>query len=249
MNFVVCIKRVPSTESRVQIAPDGKSLNPQGVETVLNPYDEYALEAALQLKEKLGGETTVVSLDPDGNDTILRNKVLPLGIDKAVMIKGGSAFDGAANAEILASVLKTIPHDVILFGKQAIDSDSYQVPALIAHHLGLPRVNVVTKLEVADKRVLARRQIEGGEEVVELATPCVVSCQKGLNSPRLPKMQNIMAAKKKTVEVRTAPTVAAKIEILKMELPPERPAGRIVGQGKDAVKELVRLLREEAKVL
>ena len=249
MNIIVCIKRVPASDSRVQIGPDGKSLNPQGVETVLNPYDEYAIEAALQLKEKLGGETTAVSLDPDGNETILRNKVLPLGIDKAVMIKGGSAFDGAANAEILASVLKTMPHDLILFGKQAIDSDSYAVPSFVAHHLGLPRVNVVMKLEAADKKIVARRQIEGGEEVVELPLPCIVSTQKGLNTPRLPKMQNIAAAKKKTIEVKPAPAASARIEVLKMEMPPDRPAARIVGQGTGAVKELVRLLREEAKVL
>jgi electron transfer flavoprotein beta subunit len=249
MNFVVCIKRVPSTETRVQVAPDGKSLNPQGVEMVLSPYDEYALEAALQLKEKLGGETVVVTLDPDGSETILRNKVLPMGIDKAVLIKGGSVFDGAANAEILASVLKTVPHDVILFGKQAIDSDSYQVPSLVAHHLGLPRVNVVTKLEPGDRKLVVRRQIEGGEEVVEVPMPCVVSCQKGLNTPRLPKMQNIMAAKKKPIDVRQAPAAEARLDVLRMELPPDRPAGRIVGQGKDAVKELVRLLKEEAKVL
>ncbi len=249
MNIIVCIKRVPASDSRVQIGPDGRSLNPQGVETVLNTYDEFAIEAALQLKEKLGGETTAVTLDPDGNESILRNKVLPLGIDKAVLIKGGSAFDGAANAEILASVLKTMPHDLILFGKQAIDSDSYAVPAYVAHHLGLPRVNVVTKLDVVEKSIVARRQIEGGEEVVQLAMPCIVSTQKGLNTPRLPKMQNIAAAKKKTIEVRAAPSVAARIDILKMELPPERPAARIVGQGTSAVKELVRLLREEAKVL
>jgi len=249
MNFIVCIKRVPTTEARIQVAADGKSLNPQGVETVLSPYDENAVEAALQLKEKLGGEVIAVTLDPDGNDTLLRNKLLPMGADRAILIKGGSAFDSAMNAEILAGVLKTLPHDVILFGKQAIDSDSYQVPSLVAHHLDLPRVNVVTKLEVVDKKAICRRQIEGGEEVVEVALPCVISCQKGLNAPRLPSMKGIMAAKKKTVEVVAAPAASPRIEIVKMELPAERPAGRIVGQGVGAVKELVRLLREEAKVL
>jgi electron transfer flavoprotein beta subunit len=172
-----------------------------------------------------------------------------MGLDRGILVKGGSTFDGAANAEILAAVLKTIPHDIVLFGKQAIDSDSSQVPSLVAHHLGLPRVNIVTKLEVAGGKVLARRQIEGGEEAVELPIPCVVSAQKGLNAPRLPSMKSILAAKKKTIEVRDAPAAAPRIEILKMEPPPARPAGRIVGQGKEAVRELVRLLREEAKVL
>src|SRR5439155_621868 len=118
-----------------------------------------------------------------------------------------------------------------------IDSDSSQVPALVAYHLGLPRVNVVTKLEWVEGKLVCRRQVDGGEEIVELKTPCVISAQKGLNAPRLPSMKGIMEAKKK------------KIEILRMELPPERPAGRIVGQGRGAVPELVRLLRQEAKVI
>src|SRR5689334_9696071 len=208
MNLLVCLKRVPTTETRVQITPDGRSLSPAGVEYMLNPYDDFAVEAALQLKEKAGGEAVGVCLDPEGSDFVLTKKALPMGLDRGVVIKGGSPFDGAANAEILASVLKTMPHDVILFGKQAIDSDSSQVPALVAHHLGLPRVNVVTKLEYSDGKLVCRRQVDGGEEIVELKTPCVISAQKGLNAPRLPSMKGIMEAKKKKVEIREAAPVA-----------------------------------------
>ena len=249
MNILVCLKRVPDSATKVKVAASGKTLDPQGVESVINTYDEFAIEEALRIKEKAGvGETIGISLDPEGNDSILR-KALAMGLDRGVLIKGGTPFDSAATAEILATVIKTIPFDLILFGKQSIDSDAYAVPSMVAHHLGLPRANVVTKMEIQDKKVICRRQIEGGEEVMELPMPCLISAQKGLNEPRFPSLKGIMAAKKKPIEVKEAPAVEARLEIVKMELPPDRPAGRIVGQGVDAVPELIRLLREEAKVL
>ncbi len=249
MILAVCLKRVPDTNARPTIGPDGKSINPQGIEYVINPYDEFAIEEALKLKEKAGaGEVVGLSVDPDGNESMLR-KALAMGVDRGIMIKGGSTFDGAVNAEILAGVLKPLGAKIIFFGKQAVDSDSCQVPTLVAERLGLPRANVVVKLELQGDKVVCRRQVEGAEEVVEMATPCVVSAQKGLNEPRYASLKGIMAAKKKTIDAKTAPTVEPRIEILKMEPPPARPAGRIVGKGKDAVPELVRLLRDEAKVL
>lgn len=249
MILAVCIKRVPDTNARPQVAPDGKSINPQGIEWVINPYDEFAIEEALRLKEKAGtGEVVGVSVDPDGNESILR-KALAMGVDRGILVKGGSMFDGAVTAELLAGVLKNVKADLTLFGKQAVDSDSYQVPSLVAHHLGLPRANVVTKLEIQGTKAVCRRQIEGNEELLELSTPCIVSCQKGLNEPRYPSLKGIMAAKKKPLEVLEAPPIEARIEILKMEPPPPRPPGRIVGKGREAVPELVRLLREEAKVI
>lgn len=248
MDLIVCLKRVPDTTARLKVGADGKSISPEGVDFVVNPYDEFAIEAALQLKDKHGGETVGVTLDADGSDAILR-KALAMGLDRGVVIKGGNPFDGAATAEILAGVIKGMKYDLILFGKQAIDGDAYQVPSMVAHHLGIPRVNVVTKLEVDGGVAKCRRQIEGAEEIVELKLPAVVACQKGLNEPRYPSLKGIMAAKKKPVDVKAAPAVAARLEVLKLETPAARPAGRIVGQGKDAVPELIRLLREEAKVI
>src|SRR5688572_9275873 len=249
MILAVCLKRVPDTNARPVVAPDGKSITPQGIEYVINPYDEFAIEEALKLKEKAGaGEVVGISVDPDGNESMLR-KALAMGVDRGILVKGGSTFDGAVNAEILAGVLKPLGAKIIFFGKQAVDSDSCQVPTLVAEKLQLPRANVVVKMELQGDKVVCRRQIEGAEEVVEMATPCVVSAQKGLNEPRYPSMKGIMAAKKKPVEAKEAPAVEPRIEILKMDPPPARPAGRIVGKGKDAVPELVRLLREEAKVL
>ncbi|HKS16334.1 MAG TPA: electron transfer flavoprotein subunit beta/FixA family protein [Planctomycetota bacterium] len=249
MILAVCLKRVPATNARPSIGPDGKSINPQGIEYVVNPYDEFAIEEALKIKEKAGaGEVVGISVDPDGNESMLR-KALAMGVDRGILVKGGSTFDGAVNAEILAGVLKPLGATIIFFGKQAVDSDSCQVPTLVAELLGLPRANVVVKMELQGNRVTCRRQVEGAEEVVDMSTPCVVSAQKGLNEPRYASLKGIMAAKKKPIETVAAPAVEARIEVLKMEPPPPRPAGRIVGKGKEAVAELVRLLRDEAKVL
>jgi len=249
MILAVCLKRVPDTNARPTIGPDGKSINPQGIDYVINPYDEYAIEEALKIKEKAGaGEVVGLCVDPDGNESMLR-KALAMGVDRGILVKGGSTFDGAVNAEILAGVLKPLGATIILFGKQAVDSDSSQVPTIVAERLGLPRANVVVKMELQGNRVTCRRQIEGAEEVVDMPTPCVVSAQKGLNEPRYASLKGIMAAKKKPIEQKVAPSVEARIEVLKMEPPPPRPAGRIVGKGKEAAAELVRLLRDEAKVL
>ncbi len=252
MDVAVCLKRVPDTTTKVKVRPDGKGIDPQGVEFVINPYDELAIEAALRLREKAGaGEVVGITVDPEGNETALR-KALAMGLDRGILVKGGTNFDGAAVAGILAAVLRGKKFDLLLFGKQAVDDDGFQVPTGVAHLLDLPRVNVCTALEVEGGRARARRQIEGGEESVELPLPCVVSVQKGINGihdPRYPSLKGIMAAKKKPVETVDAAVVEARLEVVKMELPPDRPPGRIVGQGVEAVPELVRLLREEAKVL
>ena len=244
MNLAVCLKRVPDTTTKLKIGPDGKSIDPQGVEWAISPYDELAIELALRLKEKAGGEVVGVSVDPDGNDVALR-KALAIGLDKGVLIKGGGNFDSWATAQVLASVLKTRKFDVLFFGKQAIDSDAFQVPTMVAHLLGLPRVNVCTSFEVDGAKAKCTRQIVS-------SPPCVISVQKGVNGihdKRFPSMKGIMAAKTKPIESVAAPAVEPAMEVVKLEMPPERPPGKIVGKGVDAVPELVRLLKEEAKVL
>lgn len=252
MILVVCFKLVPDTQARPQVGPDGKSINPQGIDWMISAYDRFALDTAMQLKEKTPGAQVIgICLDPGRSDVLLR-RVLAIGADKVIHLKGEAGFDGAATAEILAGAIKPLNPSIVFFGRQAIDTDAGQVPALVAHRLGRPRANVVTKLEVADGKAIARRQIEGSEEVVEMALPCVVSAQKGINGIndwKDPTMKGIMASKNKPLEAVAAPAAAARMEVVKMEAPPSRPSGRIVGKGKDAVKELVRLLREEAKVL
>ena len=251
MNLAVCLKRVPDTTTKVKIGSDGKSIDPQGVEWSISPYDELAIELALRLKEKAGGEAVGITVDPDGNDVALR-KALAIGLDKGILIKAGVNFDGWATAQLLAASLKGRPFDVILFGKQAIDDDGFQVPTMVAHLLGLPRVNVVTSFEAEGGRAKIKRQIEGGEESIEVSLPCVISIQKGVNGihdKRFPSMKGIMAAKSKPVETIAGAAVESSMEVVKLELPPERPPGKIVGKGVEAVPELVRLLKEEAKVL
>lgn len=244
MNLVVCLKRVPDSTARITVGPDGKRINPDGIDYVISPYDEFAIEEALKLKEKHGGEVVGVMVDPDGNEQVLR-KALAMGLDKGVLIQGGDPFDGAAVAEILAATLREMKFDICFFGKQSIDSDSYQVPAIVAHRLGLPRATVVNRMELGEGVVKVHRQIEGAEEVYELKMPCIIAAQKGLNEPRFPSLKGIMAAKKKPIDKKIAPAVAARLEVVKMEPPPPRPAGRIVA----GVAELLKLLREEAKVI
>ena len=251
MNLAVFLKRVPDTTAKIRIAPDGKSIDPQGIEWAISPYDELAIELALRLREKSGGEVVGFTVDPDGNDVAMR-KALAIGIDKGVIVKGGTNFDSAATAQILAQVLAARKFDVLLFGKQAIDDDAFQVPTMVAQLLGLPRVNLCTAFEVDGAKAKCRRQIEGGEEAIDVALPCAISIQKGVNGihdKRYPSMKGIMAAKSKPVEVVPAPAFEATLELVKLELPPDRPPGRIVGKGVEAVPELVRLLKEEAKVL
>jgi electron transfer flavoprotein beta subunit len=251
MNLAVFLKRVPDTTAKIKIAPDGKSIDPQGIEWAISPYDELAIELALRLKEKAGGEVVGISVDPDGNDVAMR-KALAIGIDKGVLVKGGVNFDSAATAQILAAVLIPRKFDVLIFGKQAIDDDAFQVPTMVAHLLGLPRVNLCTSFEVDGAKAKCRRQIEGGEESIEVALPCVISIQKGVNGihdKRYPSMKGIMAAKTKPLEIIAAPPFELTLELVKLEMPPDRPPGRIVGKGVEAVPELVRLLKEEAKVL
>lgn len=256
MKLVVCIKRTPDTTARIRIPEGAKTYDAQGIEWIINPYDELAIEAAIRIKEQKGGTAVGVSVDPDGNQTVMR-KALAMGLDQGVVLQGGIPFDGFSVARALADEIRNHNPDLILFGKQAIDEDSLQVPSMVAELLGLARVNVVTKLEVGDDGVTAHRQIEGGMEVVELKFPCVVSCQRGLNEPRYPSLRGIMAAKKKPLEVKQIETPPSGVEVLGMEPPPPRPPGRIIadvrGKGEEEIRkacaELVRLLREEVKVL
>lgn len=249
MNIIVCMKQVPDSETRVKTAPDGKSLDLSAVNFVINPHDEFAIEEAIRLKEKFGGEVTVLTLGPDRAENDVR-KALAMGADKAVLLRTDQNFAGDV-AHALAEQIKTMPYDLVFFGKQAIDEDSSQMAQLVAEMLDLPCVTVVVKLDVhPDSRTgTAEREIEGGKEIVEFSLPAVIGTQKGLNEPRLPNLKGIMAAKKKPLEKKDAVLSPSTTEVIALELPPPRPAGKIVGKGVEAVPELLRLLREEAKVI
>jgi electron transfer flavoprotein beta subunit len=249
LKIAVCVKRVPDTTSKIVIAPGGKSIDETGLKFVPNPYDEFAVEEALALKEKAeAGETVVYSLGGPATGETLRT-ALAMGIDRAVLLESGGSPDGLAVAQALAAELGMGGYDLILFGKLAVDDYNHQVGPMVAEILGMPCITSVAHLTIEAGTVTAEREIEGGVEVSTCALPAVLTCDKGLNNPRLPSLKGIMAAKKKPLETKPAALGEPALEVLDLQLPPERKPGRIVGEGADAVPALVELLRTEAKVL
>lgn len=250
MNIIVLVKQVPDTEAKVRIMDDGKHFDESSVNFIVNPYDEFAIEAALQLKESHGGEITLVSLGPVGAITALRTG-LAMGADKAVLIKADDSrfMDSQTVAKHLSEVIKEHEFDLILGGKKSVDTDAQQVGSLVAMDLNLPIITSIVELDLNGNKVSAVREVEGGAETVTCQLPAVLTCEKGLNEPRYPKLKGIMMAKKKPIEEKEIGDGEVATEIVSMEYPPQKAEGLIVGEGPDAVPELVRLLREEAKVI
>ncbi|MDX2184921.1 MAG: electron transfer flavoprotein subunit beta/FixA family protein [Gemmatimonadaceae bacterium] len=250
MKIAVAIKRVPDMDTRFKIAPSGTAVDETGLKFDMSDFDGYAAEAALQINEKQGGgEITAISLGPDAVQETLR-KALSMGIDKAVQLKADIVpFDGYAIAQALAAELAGGSYDLILFGRMSIDSSNQSVGPMVAELLGLPCITAVSALDVSTGKVKARRELEGAYEEVECPLPAVITIDEGVARPRYPSLKGIMAAKKKPLESKPAQLGAATLTVQKMELPPERAAGRILGENADAVPELVRLLQTEAKVL
>lgn len=249
MNITVCVKRVPDTETRIRISGDGRSIVPDGVKYVLGPYDEFAVEAALQLVEEAGaGEVTLLSFGPEATKESLRSG-LALGAHRAVLLRGEPTMDGWATARVLAPELAEADAGLVLFGVKAVDDDQQQVGPMVARLLGRPCATSVTALEVGDGVVTCRRAVEGGQEVVEMDLPAVATVTKGKYEPRYASLRGIMMAKRKPMIEKEAAAVEPGLAVEELRYPPARPEGRVVGEGVEAVGELVRLLREEAKVL
>jgi electron transfer flavoprotein beta subunit len=248
MKIVVCINHVPDTETKIKVGPDNLTIDKGGVNFMMSPYDEIALEEGLRMREKFKGEVIAISLGSDAHKETLR-KALAMGADKAVLLKDDTPRDSYAVAKSLSDELRGIGPDVILFGKQSIDYDDAQVGILVAEMLGLPSVAVVVKIDILEGKVSCEREIEGGREVVETKLPAVFLTQKGLNDPRYPSLKGIMAAKSKPIEEKPASSAEIRVETTRMQKPPAKSPGRIVGTDKTAVPELIRLLHEEAKVL
>jgi len=245
---IVCIKRVPDSEAQIRVGGDGVGIDPAGVKYVMNPYDEFALEEAIRLKEEAGdGLVTVLSVGPEESKEILRT-ALAMGADAALLLASPGSADGLVIARALAEEIGDREYDLILFGKQAIDDDNMQVPAMVAELLGLPCASVVVELEIEGRHAVAHREVEGGHEIVEFDLPAVVGAQKGLNEPRYPSLKGIMAAKKKPLDVKEISFTEPKVRIVALQEPPPRAGGEIVGEGPKAVPELVRRLRERALI-
>jgi electron transfer flavoprotein beta subunit len=265
LKIVVLVKSVPDTESKIKIGADSVSIDPAGIKFVLNPYDEFAVEEALRIREKLKDDTTVVaiSMGPDRVVDVLRT-ALAMGADDAVHV-ADPAFNGGdagANARVLAETVRLLGADLILGGKQGIDDDLAYTCAAVAEHLGVPQALIVTELTLSDDRtqVTARRRVEGADEIVEMSLPAVVTCEKGLNEPRYASLPGIMKAKKKEIRKITLVDLPLKPEqvgaggsfskMVKYHSLPERPAVKMIsGDAATQARELVRLLREEAKVI
>ncbi|MEX2570408.1 MAG: electron transfer flavoprotein subunit beta/FixA family protein [Gemmatimonadota bacterium] len=240
---------MPDTEARIRISEDAKTVDPGGVKFVLNPYDEFAVEAALKHREAAGeGEVTVLSVGTEESIEVLRT-ALAMGADGAVLLRADGSPEGLAVASAIASELRGREFDLALFGMKAIDDDLQAVGPMVAELLELPSATVVTEFSVEGDKVTAQREIEGGMEVVEMTLPCVLTITKGAYEPRYASLKGIMAAKKKPLEEKDAELGSSGIRSESLAYPPERKAGRIVGEGPDAVPELLRLLREEAKVV
>ena len=249
MELIVCMKRVPDSAAKIRVADDGQGIDPGGVEYVISPYDEIALERAIQIKEASGGNITVVCLGPAEATKEIR-QALAMGADKAIHIKDPGGSRGPLGiARVLADTLRGREFDAILFGKQSIDSDNSAVGVMVAGLLDLPIVSVATKLDIADGKATVHREADVGTEVVEVALPAVFTAQRGLAEPRYPSIKGIMMAKKKPIEEVDAPAPSGNLQLEKLEPPPERQGGKIVGEGPEAAAELARLLRQEAKVV
>lgn len=264
MNIIVCLKQVPDTESQIKIAPDGKSIEEGDIKWIMNPYDEFAVEEALRIKEKMGGEVTVIGLGPKRVTESLRT-ALAMGADKAVLISD-SALEGSdvlATAKALAAEIKGHEYDIILAGQRGVDNDLGLVGAAVAEYLDIPQVSLAVKLDIAEdgKSAKVNRPVEGQTLVIETSLPALVTAQKGLNEPRYASLPGIMKAKKKPLEERTIAdlsldagevgTGAQKMQLIEITPPPQRQAGKIVdgGSPEEKAAALAKMLREEAKAI
>lgn len=259
MNSVVCIAQVPDTEARIKLAGDGRHIDESGIKFIVSPYDEFALEEAIRIKEKQGGEVTVVSFGPDRVQQALR-ECLARGATKALHVKGEAAdADSLGIARVLAAAIKSVPHDLVFLGKQGVGTDNSLVGPMLAELLGYPQVHVVTSLEVGDGKLTAHREIEAAEEIIEAPLPAVITAQKGLNEPRYASLKGIMAAKKVAIESKSVADLGLqdsdiynqRVTLVSMELPAEKSGGRKI-DGSDpaaAAKEILKYIREQAKAL
>jgi electron transfer flavoprotein beta subunit len=260
MKIVVTVKQVPDTATQVKISGgDAKAIDTAGITWIVSPYDEFAVEEALRIKEKRGqGEVVAVSLGPDRVKEALRS-ALAMGCDRAIHVNDPALAnaDTLMTAQALAAVIKQEQPGLVITGRQAIDDDMGAVAGQLAEILGYPCASWIMEEAVdADaKTIRVGRQVEGGLEIFELPLPAVVSAQKGLNEPRYPTLKGIMGAKKKEIKDVKATDIGVtpgspQLAVKALEALPARPPGRVIqGDVKDAVKELVRALREDAKAI
>ncbi len=259
MKIAVCVKQVPDSETRINLAAPSAELDQSGFTRILNPYDAYAVEEAVKIKEAgTDVEVTAITIGAETVKETLKKDCLATGCDKALIVTD-AALDGAddnAVAKVLTAALNRDSYDLVLFGIKAIDNDSGQVGILVAEMMGLPHVSTITSLTMGDGTLTAEREIEGGKEIVEATLPAVLTCQKGLNEPRLPSLPNIMKAGMKPMETVTCADLGIEAPVnlvqIKQYAPPAARGECKMIDAEDpaaAARELARLLNEEAKLL
>ena len=257
MKILVCIKHVPDTEAKIKVGADGKNPDLAGVKMVVSPFDEFALEEALLIKESGGAsEVVVLGAGDDGAQASLR-QALAMGADRAIHASDPSfaTADPLSRARVLAAAIREEAPELVFTGKIGVGDDEGQVGPMLGELLDRPHAGGVDKLSLADGRFTAHRGIEGAVEIIEGELPAVIAWDKGEHPPRYPSLRGIMAAKKKPFGVKTAAELgiapAAPLVVREsLELPPARPSGRMLtGDAQEAATTLARLLREEAKVI
>jgi electron transfer flavoprotein beta subunit len=253
MDIFVLLKQTFDTEEKIVIE-DG-AVQEDGAKFVINPYDEYAVEQAIQIRDDLGGKVTLLSVGPERSAEALRT-ALAMGADEAVLISDDRiSGDEYEVSQILHAYLSKQAYDLVLGGNFSVDNGAGQIAIRLAHQLGIPHVASITKLELADGKAWAHRDAEGDLEVIETSLPALFTAQQGLNEPRYPSLPGIMKAKKKPFQQLSLDDLGltntqVKTNRLELSLPPARKAGRVLsGEIADQAKELVRLLRDESKVI
>lgn len=255
MNIIVILKQTFDTEEKISIR--NGQINEDGAAYVINPYDEYAIEEAIKLKETHGGEVTVISVGPDRVENALRT-ALAMGADKAVLVDDKALFgDEHTISRVLAEVIKKNGYDLILGGNASVDNGAGQVGPRLAEELGIAQVTAIIKIEIDGMGAVVHRDAEGDIEIIEAALPILATAQQGLNEPRYPSLPGIMKAKRKPLERITVADlgidpadIKPKSEVIDQYLPSKKAAGRVLqGELADQAKELVSLLRNEAKVI
>ncbi len=258
VEILVLLKQVPATESLIAVADDGVSIKTDGIKFVMNPYDELAVEEALRIREAHGGTVTILSVGPAKAAEAIRTG-LAMGADKGILVDPGALqCDGLAIAKILAAAAGQIGYDLIVAGHRAVDDDNFQVPTAVAELLGIPNVSMVTEQTLSDGKIKCKCTVEGGIKEVEAKLPALIAAQRGLNEPRYASLPGIMKAKKKPLDTKSLADVGLDasdlqplVKVKALRVPKDRKGGRIIeGDSVQAkVAELVRVLRDEAKVI
>lgn len=257
MKIFVCIKQVPDTETKIKIAADSQSIDTAGIKWVMNPYDEYAVEESIKVRDaNAGSQVWVISVGPKKRTVETIRTALAMGADEGIAVDAPENLDPYQTAKALATVIQQEGGGKVVFtGKLAIDDNASSVSQMVAEFLKIPHTTVVSKFSLAAENITVERDVEGGaKEVVQMMAPAVVAANKGLNMPRYASLPGIMKAKKKTIKeldltaLNTGAT--ARTKVLAMELPPEKPPVKMLsGDASAQASALVQALRDEAKVL